>query len=355
MRNESRKARVAARSSCASRSRSSWAAAARSSGSRSNVAKARCRSGTWPCCADSSRPSAWATAILSCGANGASSTRDVMASWAGVWASRRSAVNTGVRIASPTTTPMWRAPMVHPACCARGRRISIAWEVSRSMVSPSPRPTSAWGAIVQARWADGGIARADQSTGDEEAAHRDLDLGRRPQEAGERASGESRDRHDGHGQRRSRRGAAPALDQEQDQQEQRRRERRREQGEGQVGAHGRTVPVRLERRYGTNGERGRHRQHGERHLDHEDGLPRDRLREQSARDRSGGRADHPGRDPGRDAAALAVHRDQELQAADQRQARLRPPARTEPRSAPRSSPPARTTPRSRRTPRYRGQ
>ena len=91
--------------------------------------------------------------------SGASSTKDAIASWAGTWASCRSAVNTGVRIASPTTTPMCRAPMVHPACSTRGRRICIACEVSRSTVSPSPRPTSAWGAIVQARSADGGIAR----------------------------------------------------------------------------------------------------------------------------------------------------------------------------------------------------
>ena len=100
-----------------------------------------------------------AIAILSSGFSGASSTRDVMASWAGTSASCRSAVNTGVRIASPTTTPTWRAPMVHPACRTRGSRISIAWEVSRSTVSPSPRPTSAWGATVQTRSADGRIAR----------------------------------------------------------------------------------------------------------------------------------------------------------------------------------------------------
>ena len=38
----------------------------------------------------------------------ASTTSEVMASCAGTWASWRSAVNTGVRIANPTTTPTWR-------------------------------------------------------------------------------------------------------------------------------------------------------------------------------------------------------------------------------------------------------
>ena len=176
---------------------------------------------------------------------------------------------------------------------------------------------------------------ADQPAGDQEAAHRDLDLGRRPQEAGQRAGGERRDRYDGHGQRRGRRRVAPAVDQEQDQQEQRRRERRRQQGEGQVGAHRRAVPDRSVRvgRGGWSGahrERRRHGQHGDRHLHHEDRLPRERLREQPTRDRTGGRADHTGRDPGGDPAALAVHRDQQLEAPDQRQRateRLHAPSR----------------------------
>ena len=70
------------------------------------------------------------------------------------------------------------------------------------------------------------------------------------------------------------------------------------------------------RRYG---ERRRDRQYCERHLHPEDGLPRERLGEQSARDRPGRRTDHAGRHPGRDAAPLAVRRDQELEAPDQGQ------------------------------------
>ena len=92
-----------------------------------------------------------------------------------------------------------------------------------------------------------------------------------------------------------------------------------------------------------------------RHLHHEDRLPRERLRQQSARHRSGGRADHAGRDPGRDAATLAVLRDQELEAADQGQRaseRLQAAGREQHLDRRRRRAPRRGA---RRTPRSRGQ
>ena len=212
---------------------------------RPSVAKARCRSGTRPCCDDSSSPSAWATAILSCGCSGASSTKDVIASWAGTWASlqvrgeHRRQDRQSQDDADVTSADRPRR-VIAPAAAAA----ASPDEVSRSMVSPSPRPTSAWGATVQARSADGRRARPTSPPAIRKQPDRDLDLGRRSEEAGERASGEGRDRYDGHGQGRRRRRTAPALDQQQDQQEQRRRECGRQQGEGQVGTQRRTMPVR---------------------------------------------------------------------------------------------------------------
>ena len=244
--------------------------------------------------------------------------------------------------------------MVQPACRTRGSRSSIACEVSWSRVSPSPRPTRAWGAIVQTRSADGRIARpvSPPAMRKQPTATSTWCGGCRRRASGARA--ERRERHDRHRQGRRRRGVAPALDQEQDQQEQGSGERGRQQRERQVGTHRRTVPVRRDRRDGAYGERGRHREHGDRHLHHEDGLPRERLGEQSTRDRPDGRADHPGSDPGRDAATLAPLRDHQLQASDQRKRapdRLHAPGRDQhvDRAGHRTATPTRRrTPRSRR-------
>ena len=209
--------------------------------------------------------------------------------------------------------------MVQPACRTRGRRISIAWEVSRSTVSPSPRPTSAWGAMVQARSADGRIARptSPPAMRKQPTATSTSAGGRRRRASGRAASAAT-------GTTDTVRAAVAG------EWRQPSTRSRTSRNNAAVSAADSRARVRLGRtagrcrsgvsvRCGAHGERGRHRQHGERHLHHEDRLPRDRLREQPARDRSGGRADHAGRDPGRDAAALAVHRDQELQAPDQRQ------------------------------------
>ena len=139
---------------------------------------------------------------------------------------------------------MWRALMVQPACSTRGSRSCIACEVSRSMVSPSPRPTSAWGATVQARSADGRIARptSPPAIRKQPTATSTSAGGRR-----RRASGRAASAATGTTDTVSAAVAGewlPALDQEQDQQEQRRRERGRQQGEGQVGTQRRTMPVR---------------------------------------------------------------------------------------------------------------
>ena len=319
MRNESRKARVAARSSWASRSRSSSSRADCSSGSTSTESKARCRSGTWPCCCSSSRPSALASAILSSDVSGASSTRAVIASWAGTSASIRSAVNTGVRIARPRTTPRWRAPIVQPACRTRGRRISIAWEVSRSTVRPSPRPTSAWGAIVQARSADGRIASptSPPAIRKQPTATSSCGGGLRSRAIGPARSAASATTDTV--------SAATAGDLPQPSTRSRTIRNSAAVSAADSSARVRlgriagTVPVRGDLRRRVHDERGRHREHGERHLHDEDRLPRDRLREQAARDRTGRRADHAGGDPDRDAAAFAVLLHQELEAAQQRQ------------------------------------
>ena len=77
--------------------------------------------------------------------------------------------------------------------------------------------------------------------------------------------------------------------------------------------------VRRDLRRGAYAERGRHRQHRERHLHDEDRLPRERLGEQAARERAGRRTDDSGRHPRRDAPALAALGDQQLQAPDQRE------------------------------------
>ena len=123
--------------------------------------------------------------------------------------------------------------------------------------------------------------------------------------------------HDGHGQRRRCRRAVPALDQEQDEEEQRRRERGRQQSEGEVGTQRRTMSVRCGREYGGHGERGWDRHHRDRHLHHEDRLPREGLGQQPTDHRSARRADHACGHPRSDAAPLAVLGDQELEAADQ--------------------------------------
>ena len=164
----------------------------------------------------------------------------------------------------------------------------------------------------------------DQPAGHQEAAHRDLDLGRGTQAAGQRPGGERRDRHDGHGQRRDCGGVLPPVDQEQNQQKQRRGERGRQKGQSQVGTHRRAVSdpnVRVGRggRPGTHRERRGHSQYGDRHLDDKDRLPRDRLREQSTGNRTSRRTDHPGGDPGGDPPALTVESDQQLKTPDQRQ------------------------------------
>ena len=214
---------------------------------------------------------------------------------------------------------------------------------------PRPRPTRAWGAIVQARSAAGRSPRADQASGDQEAPHRDLDLRRRTQRACQGAGRERRDGYDGHGQRCGGRRVPPAVDQEQDEQEQRGRERRREQGQGQVGAQRRAVPGRSVRvgrggRSGTHRKRSRHGQHRDRHLHHEDRLPRDRLRDQPSRDRAGGRAEHTSRDPGSDPSAFTVDGDQQLEAPDESQRaaeRLEAPSRDQHLDRPRHRAPRR--------------
>jgi hypothetical protein len=158
----------------------------------------------------------------------------------------------------------------------------------------------------------------DQPPGDEEAAHRDLDLVGWCQAPCEWACRQRSHRHDGHGQRRSCRRAVPALDEQQDEQEQRRGECGRQQSKGEVGTQRRTMSVRCGRWYGGHGERGWDCQHCHRHLHHEDRLPRERLRQQSTHHRAARRADHACRHPRCDTATLAVLRDQELEAADQR-------------------------------------
>ena len=182
-----------------------------------------CRSGTRPCCDVSWRAERLGHAILSCGSSGASSTRAVIASWAGSWASCRSAVNTGVRRARPRTTPMWRAPIVQPACWTRGSRIAIAWAVSRSTVSPRPE---AHQRLRRDRPGEVGRRRDRQpgeAAGDQEAPHSRLDGRRRPQQPRERTSGQGSEGDDGHGHGGGRRRPAPSLDQQQDEQEQRQR------------------------------------------------------------------------------------------------------------------------------------
>ena len=79
------------------------------------------------------------------------------------------------------------------------------------------------------------------------------------------------------------------------------------------------VTVGRRERSGPYREGCRHGQYGDRHLHHEDRLPRERLREQATRERTCGRADHTRRDPGSDTTALAVDRDQQLQAPDERE------------------------------------
>ena len=129
-----------------------------------------------------------ASAILSSGSSGASSTSDAMASWAGTCASWRSAVNTGVRMASPTTTPMWRAPIVHPACSTRGQPHLHRLGGEPVDGQPEPEPHERLRRDRPGELGRRQEREAGQSAGDEEAAHRDLDLGRRPQERG-RAGG----------------------------------------------------------------------------------------------------------------------------------------------------------------------
>ena len=323
MRNESRKARVAARSSWASRSRSSCGGGrplARRS--RSSVAKAGCRSGTRPCSLDQLVAERLGERDLVL--RGAAERRapgDVIASWAGAWASCRSAVNTGVRIARPEDHAEV-AGADRPAGVRDARQAHRASpaEVSRSTVSPSPRPTSAWGATVQARSADGRSARPTSPPAIRKQPDRDLDLGRRSQEPGERAGGERRDRYDGHGQRGGRRGAAPALDQQQDQQEQRRGERGRQQREGQVGPHRRAMPVRRER----PGTARTASAAGTASTANGTCTTKIACHENAWVSRPPATGPvavptTPAVTQTRDAAALAVHRDQQLQAADQRE------------------------------------
>ena len=237
----------------------------------------------------------------------------------GTSASRRSAVNTGVRIASPTTTPTWRAPMVHPACRTRGRRISIAWEVSRSTVSPSPRPTSAWGAMVQTRSADGRIARPTSPPAmRKQPTATSTSAGGRRRRASGRAARAATGTTDT---------VSAAVAGERRQPSTRSRTSR---NNAAVSAADSRARVRLGRTAGrcrsgvSSGAARTASAAGT--ASTANGTCTTKIacheiasREQPARDRSGGRADHAGRDPGRDAAALAVLRDQELQAPDQRQ------------------------------------
>ena len=246
MRNESRNARVAARSSCSSRSRSSWAAAGSLLGVEVQAREGGVQVGDPPLLLRSARGRApWRRRSCPPGVSGASSTSAAIASWAGTCGVLQvRGEHRRQHAPGRATTPTCRAPMVHPACWTRGSRISIAWEVSRSTVSPSPRPTSACGAIVQARSADGRMRQPGQAAGDQEAARRHLDGGggRSSRASGRAASAASGTTDTVSGRRRRR--PPPPLDQQQDQQEQGRRERGRQQGQRQVGADRRSVPVR---------------------------------------------------------------------------------------------------------------
>ena len=195
----------------------------------------------------------------------------------------------------------------------------MASRVSWSSVSPRPSPMSAWGGIVQATYAAGSSASATSPPATRKhpvAVSTVVEVGRR---ASQRPGEQRRERHDRDGHRGDHGRLTPAVDQEQHDQEERSGQCRREQQEREVRPERRTVAVGHVHRRGPDRQRGRHGEHRDRHLHDEDRLPGEGCGEQPADHRAGRRTHHPRRHPGRDAAPLVGRRDEQLEAAHERE------------------------------------